>query len=754
MIRFKRWTTRIGLGLLLSVSASPLLANPTPEGVEVLARGPIHEAYATPVEPNLTPNPIIPKEPPPAIEELPPEQKPAGDDVEWLPGYWSWDEERNDFIWISGFWRVPPPGRVWLPGSWERAGNGWQWTSGFWTVQQQQFDPQPQAPQAQAELQYLPQPPAPVEVGPAVPPPTQEHIYVPGCWIWRDRYVWRPGFWIAHRPNWVYMPACYRYTPAGYVFVDGYWDYPLADRGVLFAPVVVRREVYVQPSWVYTPSYVVREQSLYGAMFVRRGYGTYYFGDYFEPRYRTVGFSAWVNSWGSGFSLSVSRGYHYDPLYSYYRCNYRDDRFWSAGITDLYVGRYRGDIGRPPRTLIQQNNVIVNNVTNNTIINNVTNITNNNVMLTSLNNVQQVAPTRFTSVLPESRTQYAANARAVQQFSQQRAQAEARLVRSTPTPNGIVAPSAPQTVRLNVPTPRPVPRAANTPVPTPRIAPPPLPITNDRTRPIPTPRAVPTPTPTPNPGSGVRPVVPTPTPRPGIPTPTPRVNPTPTPTPTPNPGSGVRPVMPNPIPRPGIPTPTPTPTPRVNPTPTPTPTPNPGSGVRPVVPNPIPRPGIPTPTPVPRVNPTPTPTPTPRPSIPSPVPVPRGNPTPTPAPRVNPTPTPAPRPSIPTPTPTPRFTPSPTPTPRMNPAPTPPSNPAPRFTPPSVPRVNPTPTPTPRPAPTPAPRANPAPTPAPTPRFTPPPRPAPTPAPRVNPAPTPAPRANPAPRPAPAPRPR
>src|SRR5262245_60057927 len=100
-------------------------------GQEVLARGPVHEAYASTVEtPAATP--VVQQQPPEAIEELPPDEKPAGDNVQWIPGYWQWDEERTDFIWISGFWRAPPPNRVWVPGSWRQVQGGFQWVSGFW----------------------------------------------------------------------------------------------------------------------------------------------------------------------------------------------------------------------------------------------------------------------------------------------------------------------------------------------------------------------------------------------------------------------------------------------------------------------------------------------------------------------------------------------------------------------------------------------------------------------------------------------
>src|SRR5947199_7496358 len=93
----------------LVLFAAPAFADDPNQGVEVLARGPVHEAYATTVE-FPTPSPVVPKVPPAPIEELPPDQKPDGDNVQWIPGYWSWDEERTDFIWISGFWRQPPPG--------------------------------------------------------------------------------------------------------------------------------------------------------------------------------------------------------------------------------------------------------------------------------------------------------------------------------------------------------------------------------------------------------------------------------------------------------------------------------------------------------------------------------------------------------------------------------------------------------------------------------------------------------------------
>src|SRR5206468_1431519 len=115
--------------------------------VEVLARGPVHEAFAELTNTNPEQTPVVTKQPPELIEELPPDQKPEGDDVQWLPGYWAWDDEAKDFIWVSGCWRDAPPGRRWAPGHWQEVDGGWAWVAGFWATDNQ------------VQIQYLPAPP-------------------------------------------------------------------------------------------------------------------------------------------------------------------------------------------------------------------------------------------------------------------------------------------------------------------------------------------------------------------------------------------------------------------------------------------------------------------------------------------------------------------------------------------------------------------------------------------------------------------
>ena len=72
------------------------------EEMTVLASGPIHEGFAQPYDAKPQPGPVAPKKPPEPIPEIPPDQKPEGNNIQWIPGYWSWDTDKNDFIWISG----------------------------------------------------------------------------------------------------------------------------------------------------------------------------------------------------------------------------------------------------------------------------------------------------------------------------------------------------------------------------------------------------------------------------------------------------------------------------------------------------------------------------------------------------------------------------------------------------------------------------------------------------------------------------
>lgn len=314
-------------------------AQPAPagaeDGMEVLTRGPVHEAFAGTVMFDPEPGIVVPKTPPAAIEELPPDQKPEGANVAWVPGYWGWDDERSDFLWVSGIWRALPPGRQWVPGYWGRSEQGIQWTSGYW------------ADAAASEVAYLPEPPASVETGPNIAATSADETWLPGCWVWNNgRYAWRPGFWAAAEPDWAWVPAHYISAPRGYVYVDGYWDYPVARRGVLFAPVYFSANVYTRPGFYYSPATVINPAVFASHLFLRPGYQHYYFGDYYAASYSTAGFYPW-------YSFHSSRR-GYDPIYSHQRWENRRDGQWERRVAADFENRRDHEDARPPRTWADQ----------------------------------------------------------------------------------------------------------------------------------------------------------------------------------------------------------------------------------------------------------------------------------------------------------------------------------------------------------------------------------------------------------------
>jgi hypothetical protein len=472
------------------------------QGVDVQARGPVHEAYATPSETRPSPSPVVTKKPPDPIEEEPPDQKPQGDNVQWLPGYWAWDADRNDFTWVSGFWRDLPPGREWVPGHWQEIEGGYQRVAGFWTVPAKKGDQD----EAEQELNYLPAPPPTIERGASTPAPTVTSVYVPGCWVYRTtRYLWRPGFWVGYRPGWVWVPAHYVWTPSGYLFVDGYWDYPLAERGLLFAPVVIERRLWRRRGWLFRPRFVIQPDFLLGALFIRSVDSRYYFGDYFENRYVKLGFVPWI-SWRLNRTL-------YDPNYTYYRQAYATVPSWDRGLRALYAGRLRGDVPRPPRTLVQQNtviNTITVNRTVNTVVNknvNITNIQNvsvlapvtrmktvrvtNLVSLARLTNAQmqrlrvKPAAIRLQAVPRAERTRIRKEATQIHRAATQRRQAEAKILTGGKVP--VKHTDKPQPVRIKLP-PRAAPKRPVGPRGqpyVPRKVPPPPKLPQHQAKPIP-----------------------------------------------------------------------------------------------------------------------------------------------------------------------------------------------------------------------------------------------------------------------------
>ncbi|RMF40966.1 MAG: hypothetical protein D6753_10600 [Planctomycetota bacterium] len=273
--------------------------------VEVFSRGPLHESYATAHTRDAIEFPIVKKKPPQPIEEIVPEYRPAGKNVLWVPGYWYYDDEQDDFLWISGLWRNAPPGRQWVPGYWAKVDQGYQWRPGMWV-------------QAGGTVTFQPPPPASQERGPSSPRPSENHFYVPGYWQYQDgKYVWKPGFWTRHQRGWVWVPARYYRSGNNAVFVNGYWDYKLNQRGQLFAPVRFRNDVTAGSDFRFQPKVAwINGSPLLLHLFVRGDTAAYYYGDYYDERYRSR-YRPW-------YEHAQTYGYA-DPLLSYYE--------WTGGGT-------------------------------------------------------------------------------------------------------------------------------------------------------------------------------------------------------------------------------------------------------------------------------------------------------------------------------------------------------------------------------------------------------------------------------------
>jgi len=285
------------------------IADDNPD-VKVQLRGPVHEAFAERVSVDPTPGITVDKKPPTAVDEIPPEVKPEGNNIVWISGYWAWEQQQNDFIWISGVWRATPDGMRWVAGYWAPTQNGgYQWVSGFWS------------PADMQEVDYAPTPPQSLEQGPNQPAPGDDYFWVPGCYNYNNNnWAWQTGYWSPYQAGYMWMPSRWMWTPRGSIFCRGYWDYPFASRGQLFAPIWLSGNLRAR-GYRYSPNYGINTGSLGLNLFVNGNLPSYYFGNYYGAG--GLGFNPW-------FQQTRFRG-GYDPVFGYNNwyfarqgVNYRD----------------------------------------------------------------------------------------------------------------------------------------------------------------------------------------------------------------------------------------------------------------------------------------------------------------------------------------------------------------------------------------------------------------------------------------------
>ena len=325
----------IALGLAGWLTASAIAA----DDVEVLARGPVHEAYAEPSDENPSPRPSFRSSRPGRSRNCHRTRSRRATTSSGCPGYWHWDEDRKDFIWVSGFWRNAPPGRVWVPGSWREVAR--RLAVGRRLLAGRDRGSAATGPRSSTCRSRRPR----SRCRAGDPAPTETDVYIPGQ-LGLARAV-RVAAGRTGSSTGRAGCGCRPTTagpPSGTSFVDGYWDYPLADRGVLFAPVYIPPAVYARPG-VRLHADLRREASRACSAPVRAaaGSGRYYFGDYFAPTYASLGFTAWCGTRRASPSGSARR-LGYDPLLSYYRCGLpADPSGAAAGSTTCTPAGTAGD---------------------------------------------------------------------------------------------------------------------------------------------------------------------------------------------------------------------------------------------------------------------------------------------------------------------------------------------------------------------------------------------------------------------------
>ncbi len=213
----------------------------------------IHEAFVTPIQGSVILNAIDLK-PPERFTERIPEQ--PGPIAEWIHGYWAWNEKKEDFEWICGVWRKPPPGHIWNSGFWKKFDEGYVRIPGFWHTEPAQ------------NLEYIKKPP-PAPVDEKIDNPKKLNLFFAmGYWQYNPQtnsYTWTPGTWTEMDENWVFNPAYYVWRPQGYVFIPAYWDWPLETRGSAYCTI------FTEPpsrGMISTPTIILEPETIIETLFV------------------------------------------------------------------------------------------------------------------------------------------------------------------------------------------------------------------------------------------------------------------------------------------------------------------------------------------------------------------------------------------------------------------------------------------------------------------------------------------------------
>lgn len=182
----------------------------------------VHEAFVSKIA-DVTPQEILTRQPPAPKAETPPKQ--PNTQTIWIPGYWSWIHEKQDFVWVCGVWRLPPPDHFWLAGFWKEEKSGWTWVKGAWL--ENKF-------KDTSKLVYTNVAPPATQNENVGTSPGPDYFWSMGYWQFEPgtkTHKWLNGSWQKFNPKWVFEAGHWIWRPEGYLFVSPCWDWPLEQRG-------------------------------------------------------------------------------------------------------------------------------------------------------------------------------------------------------------------------------------------------------------------------------------------------------------------------------------------------------------------------------------------------------------------------------------------------------------------------------------------------------------------------------------------
>ena len=132
----------------------------------------------------------------------------------------------------------------------------------------------------------------------------------------------------------------------GYVFVDGYWDYSIGRRGVLFAPVYFSADMYTQPGFSYSPATVINPACSPTISSCGRNTNTTISATTMPQTTRPRDSTLRIRTTPARLG--------YDPIFAHERWQHRQDGQWEPRIAaDFQYRRDHAD-ARPPRTWAAQ----------------------------------------------------------------------------------------------------------------------------------------------------------------------------------------------------------------------------------------------------------------------------------------------------------------------------------------------------------------------------------------------------------------